>query len=192
MKKTIVCGIIRALLASAGGAVTTSGFMDEDTANQVIGAIMVIVAAIWSAIEKWRGKAIPSTAALVILGATAMALLSGCATSANDIKMAEVASKTALAYYGQENTAQIIHAVGPNVTWTITGVSELTFSAPVPPRSIYPRDQGTLETVIGGVERMVPWGVAGIVGSKMAEQPKVVTVHDQVPMATQVIEVPVK
>jgi hypothetical protein len=56
MKKTIVFGILRALLASAGGWITSSGLMDDSQSKEVIGAIMVLVTAIWSVVEKYKAK----------------------------------------------------------------------------------------------------------------------------------------
>lgn len=98
----------------------------------------------------------------------------GCSTTPTDVEMAKVAQGTALAYYAQPRTAPIVHAVGSNLTFTITGASELTLSTPTPPNSIYPRDQGTLSAIVEGVKDIVPWGVAGYVGGKLASRPTTV------------------
>ena len=123
-----------------------------------------------------------------MVGVAALIVGAGCRTpTATDVEMAKVTSQIPLAYYAQPRTAEIVHAVGSNVTFTISGASELTLSTPVPPASIYPRDQGTIEAIVNGLKDIVPWGVAGYVGGKLAARPT--TVKPEV-VQPQVVTVP--
>ncbi len=64
MNRNMVMGIVRALLAGAGGSVAAGGFADEQTVNEIVGAILVIIAGVWSIAEKRRAmKAAPAAPA---------------------------------------------------------------------------------------------------------------------------------
>lgn len=49
-------GIIRALLAAGGGLLVNKGWADDGTVESVTGAILVIVAGVWSTINKVQTK----------------------------------------------------------------------------------------------------------------------------------------
>lgn len=48
MTKEMVWGVVRAILAAGGGYIVGMGLVDQDTANQIIGALGVLFAAGWS------------------------------------------------------------------------------------------------------------------------------------------------
>ena len=82
MKQSIVMGIIRAILASAGGALATNGYVDQQSASEMAGALLVIIAGVWSAVEKYqasKGRAVP-VAPLITIGLSVilMAMSTGC------------------------------------------------------------------------------------------------------------------
>jgi hypothetical protein len=81
MKQNQVMGVLRAVLAGLGGMLGGSGVANESDWAQVSGAIMVLVAAIWSVIEK-RKIALPSAAGMLMafLMGGALLLSSGCAS----------------------------------------------------------------------------------------------------------------
>lgn len=54
MNKDMVWGVVRAVLAGAGGYVVGKGIVDQGTVNDVIGALGIIFAAGWSV---WAKKA---------------------------------------------------------------------------------------------------------------------------------------
>lgn len=45
-------GIIRALLAAAGGLLVNKGWADEGTVESVTGAILVVISGVWSMVNK--------------------------------------------------------------------------------------------------------------------------------------------
>ena len=45
-------GIVRALLGAAAGYVVAKGWLDADMANEVIGAVLLIMTAGWSVFDK--------------------------------------------------------------------------------------------------------------------------------------------
>lgn len=179
-------GILRHVLTCIGGILVTLGKINDGQAQEIIGVIMVIAPTVWSVVSKNKGGSVPPDpkgdaamkkameAACFVAALCAAALTTGCATSANDVELAKVRATMAQNYYQQDNTAPIIHAVGTNVSLTISGATELTLSTPTIPKSIYPRDAGTIESIINGVKDVVPWAVAGYVGGKMATQPRTV------------------
>ena len=193
MNQKMVNGIIRAVLAAIGGVVVGSGHMNESDWAQISGAVIVLVAAVWSVIEKRSGQppvsggGVPFSVAL--LGICLLA--SGCATSANDVAMAQVAANTAVSYYNQPNTAETMVLEGPNLTWTIQGATKITMTAPIPPKSVYPRDQGTLQTLLSGgadIAKTAVYGVLGYQGIKAMQavattEPTVVTTEKLVPVS---------
>ncbi len=180
-----VLGIVRHVLTALGGILVTLGKMNDGQVQQIIGVAMVIVPMVWSVVSKNRGGTPPDPkgdmamkkaveAACFVAALCVAAVMTGCSTTAQDVEMAKVAAGTASNYYSQANTAPLIHAVGTNVTLTISGATELTLSTPTIPKSIYPRDEGTIETIISGVKDIAPWAVAGYVGGKLAGAPKTV------------------
>jgi hypothetical protein len=50
--KDIILGIVRHLLTAGGGYVVAKGFVDADQANQLVGAVLVVVGVIASVVEK--------------------------------------------------------------------------------------------------------------------------------------------
>ena len=123
-------------------------------------------------------------------GLAAMVVAVGCATSQRDVELAQVGASIASNYYAHVDCAPVLGVEGTNISFSITGASKISLSMPTQPKSIYPRDASALQAVGNTLERAVPWAVAGIVGYQMAQKPSVVTVHDQVPMPTQVISTP--
>lgn len=81
MKQNQVMGVLRAVLAGLGGMLGGSGVANESDWAQVSGAIMVLVAAIWSVIEK-RKIALPTIAGMMLACVIGGGLLltSGCAS----------------------------------------------------------------------------------------------------------------
>ena len=77
-------------------------------------------------------------------------------------------------YYNQPNVAPILHAVGSNVCFTISGATELTLSTAVPPKSIIPRDPGVLDSIGGVIGNVMPMAGAMYLGGKLASRPSVV------------------
>jgi hypothetical protein len=188
MKQNIVFGIIRAVLASLGGVVGGAGYANESDWAQVSGAIMVLVAAIWSIIEK-RKISLPPAAGVMVAFVLISGLLlcGGCSTTANDVAMARIAADTASNYYSQPNSATYMEFEGSNVTFSVTGASKLVFSGPIPTKSIYPREEGALKTVIEGVTDVAKTAAMGIVGVQAfkavkAQKPTVVTTEKLVPV----------
>ena len=81
MKQSIVMGIIRAGLASVGGALASSGWVDEASAKEMTGALLIIIAGVWSAIEKYQARksAMPvATVGLLVLGLAGLMMTTGC------------------------------------------------------------------------------------------------------------------
>lgn len=76
MKQSIVMGIIRAVLASVGGALASAGWLDEGSAKEMAGAVLILIAGIWSAIEKYQAahKGALNVSPLLVLGFGMMAL----------------------------------------------------------------------------------------------------------------------
>lgn len=188
MKQNEVMGIIRAVLAAMGGVLGGTGFANSSDWAQISGAIVVLVAAIWSVIEKRKIQLPPmagTVMALIMIGG--LALCSGCATTANDVAMAKIAADTASNYYQQPNSADYMVMEGTNLEWTIKGATRLVFSGPIPAKSIYPREEGTLKQVLDGagdIAKTVTLGAVGMQGVKAlkAQAPTVVTTEKLVPV----------
>jgi hypothetical protein len=194
MKQAMVMGIIRAVLAGFGGTLTGAGYANESDWAQVVGAIMILIAAIWSVIEK-KKIVLPSAAGMFlacVLGC-GMVLTSGCATTANDVAMARIASDTAQNYYQQPNKADYMVMEGTNLEWTIKGATRLVFSGPIPAKSIYPREEGSLKQIMDGAGEIAKTAALGIVGYQgvkalKAQAPTVVTTEKLVPVAGAVVQ----
>ena len=52
MSKTVVLGQIRHLLTFAAGFAVAYGWADEASSQEIIGAVLMIVGQVWSAVEK--------------------------------------------------------------------------------------------------------------------------------------------
>jgi hypothetical protein len=81
MKQSIVMGIIRAVLASVGGALASSGWVDEASAKEMAGALLIIIAGVWSAVEKYqarKGSAPVAPVGLLVLGLAGLMMTTGC------------------------------------------------------------------------------------------------------------------
>lgn len=52
MSKTVILGQVRHLLTFFGGFAVAYGWMDEAGSQEIIGAVLMIVGQIWSAVEK--------------------------------------------------------------------------------------------------------------------------------------------
>jgi hypothetical protein len=189
MKQNEAMGIMRAVLAGLGGILGGTGYANDSDWAQVSGAIMVLVTAIWSVIEK-RKIVLPPAAGMILACILVGGLLTcgGCSTTANDVAMAKIAADTAQNYYQQPNNATYMEFEGSNVTFSITGASKLVFSGPIPTKSVYPREEGALQKVVAGVTDLAK--VAGLtyVGGKLATSPR--TVETTV-VRPEVIQVPV-
>ena len=189
MNQSMVNGIMRAVLAAVGGMLGAKGVSDSEAWAQVSGAIIVLVTAAWSLIEKKKITLPPSAGMIIGMALTGGLLMtSGCATSANDVAMAKIAADTASNYYSQPKNATYMEFEGSNVTFAISGASRLVFSGPIPPKSIYPREEGTLKQVMdgaGNLAKTVALGAVGIQGVKAlkAQAPTVVTTEKLVPVA---------
>jgi len=142
------------------------GYFDDGQASELVGALITIIGVVWSVLEKRRSDARAATAVVKILAVSVGigAMATGCATTPNDIAMARVASETANAYYTQPVKADFLVLEGDNVEWTIKGCKRVTLSGPIPAKSIYPRDQGTLQTVLSGAGDLAKTAALGVVG----------------------------
>jgi|GEM_PF-2682715 len=45
-------GVLRHVASAAGGVLVARGLIDEGTANELVGAVMVIVPIVWSVLQK--------------------------------------------------------------------------------------------------------------------------------------------
>jgi hypothetical protein len=52
----MILGVVRALLAAAGGYMINQGWADQGTVDGLIGAVIVVIAGIWSIISKAKAK----------------------------------------------------------------------------------------------------------------------------------------
>lgn len=64
-----VFGLIRTALAGLGGLVANRGWIDADTMNMVVGAVMVIIPAAWSVWQKYESSRKTAVAETVALNA---------------------------------------------------------------------------------------------------------------------------
>jgi hypothetical protein len=167
--------VIRHVLTAFGGVLVARGQMDESSMTEVVGAIITLAGFGWSLYIKRAGKPQANTTPLIVIGLLMLALMtSGCATTPNDIKLAQVGAGTASAYYNQPNNADFIQAEGDNIEFKITGCKKLTFSGPIPSKSIYPRDEGALSKTITGVTDLAKIAGLTFVGGRLATTPRTV------------------
>ena len=189
----VVLGLIRHLLTLGGGFFINQGVMDKSQMETAIAAVITLIGVIWSVAVKMSAKqpadSVQKTAFLpmVILGCLMLLFTSGCATTANDVAMAKIAAGTASDYYAQPNSATYMEFEGSNVTFSISGASKLVFSGPIPAKSIYPREEGALKTVVEGAQDIVKTATLGMVGVQAfkavkAQKPTVVTTERLVPV----------
>lgn len=193
-------GLLRHILTMAGGFFINKGVMDNNESEAAIAAIITLVGVMWSVLVKLSAKpdentaprerviASGSAALLVVLCLMIPLLLgSGCATSANDVAMAKIAADTAANYYTQPNNAEYMVMEGTNLEWSIRGASRIVMSGPIPTKSIFPREEGTLKQVLDGateITKTVALGAVGYQGVKAlkAQKPTVVTTEKLVPV----------
>lgn len=64
MDNAVILGILRTVLAAAGGILVTKGYLDDATLQQVVGAVIAIIAAVWSVISKKSAAKTVATAAV--------------------------------------------------------------------------------------------------------------------------------
>lgn len=60
MPREMIFGLLRHLLTLAGGVLVTRGYFDEAMLQTVIGAIIAMVTAGWSVVEKQKTPQLPS------------------------------------------------------------------------------------------------------------------------------------
>lgn len=56
MDSSVIGGIVRTVLATVGGTFVAKGYVDADTLNQIIGAVIVLGTGAWSVFQKVRAK----------------------------------------------------------------------------------------------------------------------------------------
>ena len=52
----MILGVVRALLAALGGYIISKGWADQGTVDGLVGAVLVVVAGLWSIISKVNSK----------------------------------------------------------------------------------------------------------------------------------------
>jgi len=52
MNKSVIMGQVRHLLTFVGGFAVAYGYLDEAGSQEIIGAVLMIVGQVWSAVEK--------------------------------------------------------------------------------------------------------------------------------------------
>lgn len=52
MSNSVVGGIVRTVLASAGGILVTKGYVDDATLQAIIGAAITLGTGVWSIVQK--------------------------------------------------------------------------------------------------------------------------------------------
>jgi hypothetical protein len=80
MKQDQVNGILRAGLAALGGILGGTGYSNESDWAQISGAITVIVAAVWSLIEKRKIQLPPASRGVGLIMLGCLLMCSGCAS----------------------------------------------------------------------------------------------------------------
>lgn len=56
MNKETILGIVRHVLTFVGGIVVAKGLLDEGVVTAVIGGALTVVGAVWSVVDKIKGK----------------------------------------------------------------------------------------------------------------------------------------
>ena len=190
----VVLGLIRHLLTLGGGFFINQGVMDKSELETAIAAVITLIGVIWSVAVKMSakqkadgGEQKPAVMVMALITVGMLLFTSGCATTANDVAVAKIAAGTASDYYAQPNSATYMEFEGSNVTFSISGASKLVFSGPIPAKSIYPREEGALKTVVEGAQDIVKTATLGMVGVQAfkavkAQKPTVVTTERLVPV----------
>lgn len=94
---------------------------------------------------------------LMIVASAAVALaLTGCKS---DAQWAETTSAYK-AFVNQTRTFKSFEAAGSNMTFTISGASSISMSAPLNPMSAIPEDPGTVREIVDGAVRLGAIGAA--------------------------------
>lgn len=191
----IVLGLVRHLLTVGGGFFINQGVMDKNEQETAIAAVITLIGVAWSVMVKMSAKQAADAgqkAAMVMMVLLLLTCLmvSGCATTPNDVALARVAADTAMGYYNQPNTAPTMELEGTNLEWSIKGATKITLLCPLPSKSIYPRDQGTLQTLLNGAGEIAKTAAMGVVGyqgvkalqATATKAPTVVTTEKLVPI----------
>ena len=63
MNRNMVMGVVRTVLATVGGAIAARGYADEQSVNEIGGALLTLIAGIWSVVEKRRAMQAAGVAA---------------------------------------------------------------------------------------------------------------------------------
>jgi hypothetical protein len=66
---SVVLGQLRTVLAAVGGLLVMRGFLSDETLNQIIGVVVIIVPAVWSAWDKIQSERASKAREVVALNA---------------------------------------------------------------------------------------------------------------------------
>ncbi len=89
----------------------------------------------------------------------AACLLTGCNT-VNE-KNIKAGSDWAKHYYTQPNMAEVLQVRGSNVTWTVSGASEIVLSTPVPTKSVLPQNPQWYDGLYDTLRTVAPYAFMG-------------------------------
>lgn len=143
MKQNEVMGVIRAVLAALGGILGGSGYTNSSDWAQISGAVIVLITAIWSVIEK-RKLVLPSGAGVAaLMTAVGLMLCAGC---------------TSLSYGPFSAKSLAANIDMQDVTWMKTTGSNDVELIQV---SGYARDQVKGTKVVGDILGMLAGGLIG-------------------------------
>jgi len=101
-------------------------------------------------------------------GAAALALV--CAAGCSTVKPVD-ANTWARDFYGQPNNTLVQQISGPNVTWTITGATNIAFYAPIPTKNMIPRDTSWMDSIGNIIGDVAPWVAVGYMSGAGAAAP---------------------
>ena len=101
-------------------------------------------------------KLIKLTAACM---AAACLTMSGCNT-VNE-KNIKAGASWAKSYYNQPNMAEVLQIRGTNVTWTVSGASEIVLSTPVPTKSVIPQSAQWYDGLYDTLRTVAPYAFMG-------------------------------
>lgn len=54
--KLAALSVLRSILIAAGSYAVSKGYIDENALNQLVGGLVVVIAAAWGAIDKLKGS----------------------------------------------------------------------------------------------------------------------------------------
>lgn len=123
-----------------GGLLTLAGF--------VVGLL------VWAGVIKCAGRALGAC-----MLAAAVAFGAGCRTVNKD--NIEAAGNWAEKYYTQPNMAEVLQVRGSNVTWTVTGATEIVLSTPVPTKSVIPQSPQWYDGLYDTIRTVAPYAFMG-------------------------------